>query len=106
VTVDDVKNAAHQYLAAHPEISEAESYQDIAAVEQLRDGVLQILAAQGIRGGKVMGPDGKPYYQLVAIGNPTDPQATVYRVTAGGGPIRRAIEVAYSDGPIDWSGVH
>jgi hypothetical protein len=53
----------------------------------------------------VLGPDGAPYYQLIAVGNPGDPDAVTYRVTAGGGPIRRALEQVYSDGHIPWSDV-
>jgi hypothetical protein len=100
ISIDVVKGFAREYVAQHPEIQEAESYENEAAVAQLREGVIAMLNAKGYKAGRILGPDGKPYPQMIAFGNANDTQAQAYRVTAGGGPIRRAIEVGYCNDPI------
>lgn len=80
-------------------------YGQDAYAAQLREGVIAMLAAKGYRVGRIHGPDGKPYDQMIAFGNANDPDAHAYRVTAGGGPIRRAITVGYCDENIPWSHV-
>jgi hypothetical protein len=106
ISVEIVRQAAREYVAQHPEISERKSYEEVWAVGQLRDGVIAMLRARGYRAGTIFGPDGKPYDQMVAFGNANDPDAHAYRVTAGGGPIRRAIEASYCDDNIPWQDVH
>ncbi|MDB5096128.1 MAG: hypothetical protein JWM80_549 [Cyanobacteria bacterium RYN_339] len=106
ISIDIVKGLATAYVAQHPEIAEAESYVDTAKVAQLREGVIAMLIAKGCRAGRILGPDGKPYDQMIAFGNANDPMAQAYRVTAGGGPIRRAITVGYTNDPAPWSDVH
>lgn len=106
ITIDTVKDAAREYLAQHPEIANEPSYENRAAVAQLREGVIAILAAKGYRVGRILGPDGQPYDQMVAFGNVGDPDAHAYRVAAGGGPIREAITVGYCNDNIPWRDVH
>lgn len=106
ITIDTVKDAAREYLAKHPEIENEPSYENRAAVAQLREGVIAILAAKGYRVGRILGPDGQPYDQMVAFGNLGDPDAHAYRVAAGGGPIREAITVGYCNDNIPWADVH
>jgi hypothetical protein len=106
ITIDLVKDVARQYVAQHPAIADAPSYEDTAAVAQLREGVIAALQAKGYKAGRILGPDGKPYDQMVAFGNPNDPQAQAYRVTAGGARISEAINVGYTDTPIPWGDVH
>ncbi|MDB5100949.1 MAG: hypothetical protein JWM80_5370 [Cyanobacteria bacterium RYN_339] len=106
ITIDTVKDAAREYLAQHPEIANEPSYVNTAAVAQLREGVIAILNNKGYKAGRVLGPDGKPYDQVVAFGNANDPQAQPYRVTAGGGPIHEAITVGYTDASLPWADVH
>ena len=100
-----IRSASDQYLAAHPEISDRLSYDDLAAVAQLRDGVIAILTSQGFKAGRILDPSGNPYPQVVAVGKATDPDATVYRVTAGGGVIREAIKAAYCGDHVPWNSV-
>ena len=85
-----------------------------AAVDEFRgeahvtvstERVIATLEARGYRVGRIHGPDGKPYDQVIAFGNPGDPVAQPYRVTAGGGPIRRAIEYGYTDESVPWGDV-
>jgi hypothetical protein len=106
ITIDTVKDAARQYIAQHPEIANEPSYENRAAVAQLREGVIAMLSAKGYKVGRILGPDGQPYDQMIAFGNPNDPKAQAYRVTAGGGPIHEAITVGYTNDPIPWSDVH
>lgn len=106
VTTEDVKNAARQYVASHPEIANEPSYVNEAAVAQLRDGVIAMLVSQGYRAGRILGPDGAPYPQMVAFGNSSDVDAKAYRVTAGGAAIREAINAGYCNDNIPWSDVH
>jgi hypothetical protein len=106
ITIDIVKDVARAYLAQHPEIANEPSYVNTAAVAQLREGVIAALVAKGYRAGRILGPDGQPYDQMVAFGNQNDAMAHAYRVTAGGARIGEAITVGYENDPAPWSDVH
>jgi hypothetical protein len=106
ITIDTVKEAAREYLTKHPEIAGEPSYENVAAVAQLREGVIASLISKGYKAGRILGPDGKPYDQMVAFGNIGDADAKAYRVTAGGGRISEAIKVGYLNDNIPWADVH
>jgi hypothetical protein len=106
ITIDIVRQVAHDYLNQHPEIKDLPSYEAREAVSQLREGVIAELNRRGYKAGRILGPDGVPYDQCVAFGNAGDAKANAYRVTAGGGRIERAIDAGYCDDPIAWADVH
>lgn len=106
ITIETVRQAAREFVAQHPEIANSPSYEQTTDVAKLREGVIAMLNAKGYRAGRVLGPDGKPYDQVIAFGNANDPLAHPYRVTAGGGRIERAIEAGYCDDDLPWSDVH
>lgn len=112
----DVRNAANEYLALHPEIASLSSGDEpitspgILAVTQLRDGVIAILQGQGFHAEKGASPQpyvgGEYFYpQIVYVWRTGDPDKTGYRVTAGGGTISAAIEVGYCGGHETFAGV-
>jgi hypothetical protein len=101
-----LRNAAQQYVNANPSLATADSYTDTSAVAQVRDGAIAILLGQGFRAGTIFDPSGQPYYQVVAVGSANDADATVYRVTAGGGPVSQAINNTFCDNHVPWTEVH
>lgn len=98
----DVKSAANKYLVLYPEIANESSSKNLAAVAQLRDGIITILIGQGFNAKKVASPqeyNGEFFYpQMVWVWKSSDPDKTGYRITAGGGIISEAIKVGYCDG--------
>ena len=101
----DVRNAANEYMASHPEIAGLSSYEALDAVAQLRDGTIAILISQGFNAKTIPGPDGVPYPQVVSVWKSGDTDTTDYRVTAGGGPIVQAIAAGYCGGHSTFDGV-
>ncbi len=100
---NDVRVAAREYLAAHPEIADLPSYnaadggsdEGEAAVARLRDGTIAILKTKGFNATTSGNP---PYPQVVTVWKNGDADKSVYRVAAGGGKIRDAIEAGYCGG--------
>jgi hypothetical protein len=103
--LNDVRSAAREYLTAHPEISDRSSADDLDAVAQLRDGVIEILKTRNFYARTTPDSSGVPYPQMVVIRKEGDPDDTTYRVTAGGGTIVQAVEVAYCGGHETIAGV-
>ncbi|OHA26304.1 MAG: hypothetical protein A3D56_01845 [Candidatus Taylorbacteria bacterium RIFCSPHIGHO2_02_FULL_45_35] len=106
----DVRNAANQYLSANPQLANLSSATDLNAVAQLRDGTIAILISQGFNAEKSASPDpyanGEYFYpQMVNIWRNSDPDKTVYRITAGGGVISVAISAGYCGGHLTFSNV-
>lgn len=106
LSVDYVQGVAREYVAAHPEIANEPSYDKLSAVAPLREGVIAALISRGYRAGRILGPDGAPYPQTIAFGNPDDPDARAYRVTAGGARISEAITVGCCDENVPGTEVH
>lgn len=110
----DVKSAANEYVASHPEIADLPSYgagdggsdEGEAAVAQLRDGVIAILTERGFQAEKIAdSADSTKFYpQMVNVWKDGDPDKHAYRVTGGGGIISEAIKVGYCGGHSTFAG--